>query len=715
MRSSARSPAVSFGSPSARPSSRRRLSFLLALPAVLLLAGCGAEDGGPVDPSPDPEVSVSASFTAEPREPRVGEEVTLDGTASSVQNAGQPSYQWQLDAPSGSDAEVEEPTAEVTTFVPDATGSYEVTLQVSAEGVSDAATDDLDAVEPVEEISADITEDRTLHADVLYRVTGEISVTAALTIEPGTRIEFEESTGFTFDSGSTVVAEGSGDAPIVFTGTRESAGWWDGLWIRSSESTLNTIEHTVVEYGGNEAFHGSTEPANVVVAYTNGDAEVTLANTVVRHGGGHGIFVHRNGDLPGFAQNEITDNAGPAVRVMANRVHRLDAASSFTGNGDDFVDVVGDTGAEVDGDATWESLDVPYRMDGETDVDGAALTIEPGAELAFRQGARLDVETNGALVAEGTEADSVVFTGTQETAGWWGGIFVQSDHPNNRLDHAVVAYGGSEALHSSTEAANLTVGRTLRDAQVTIANSNLRHGGRYGLFVHLNGDIPGFSENVITENHDPPVHIRSHHAHHLDGASDYSGNGETISNEDWVEVEGGTGAEIDREDVTWEDLTHSYIISGDVRVEGVVLTIEEGASLRFRQGAGLEVRSNGALVAVSPGDNPSEDVTFYGDETESGWWKGIFIRSDNPQNRLEGVRIRRGGSEAWHSSTEPANLTVARTLYDGQVEVRNSLLAESDGWGIWVHGNGAVNADICDVNDFPGSPVDNEAGDCHIE
>ncbi|NIP44560.1 MAG: right-handed parallel beta-helix repeat-containing protein, partial [Aliifodinibius sp.] len=56
----------------------------------------------------------------------------------------------------------------------------------------------------------------------------------------------------------------------------------------------------------------------------------------------------------------------------------------------------------------------------------AVLTIEPGVKVEFASGARMDIETTGTLVAVGTESDSIVFTGANQTAGFWDGIFVIS-------------------------------------------------------------------------------------------------------------------------------------------------------------------------------------------------------------------------------------------------------------------------------------------------
>lgn len=687
----------------------RRLAPFCLVPVLLglLLSGC-EQSPTDSDPDPEPDVTVTAVFTVEPQEPEVGQEVTLDGTASSVENADDPSYDWQLETPSGSAATLDDPSAPVTTFVADEEGTYEATLEVSAEGVSDTQTASVEVEPAVVEISEDITEDRTLTADYLYRVTADIDVTAMLTIEPGTRIEFEEGTGFFIETvGGILVAEGTEEEPIVLTGTQETPGWWDGIWIGGTESEEeleqqpadNVVAHAVIEYAGSEALHPNTEAANLTVGRTNRVAAVSVRSTTLRHGAGHGLFIHLDSDLLDFASNTITGNDGAPVRARTHHGRHFDAASQYTGNGTDFVDLQGGTGAEIVQDVTWESLEVAYRLSERTDVDDAVLSIDAGAELAFRQDARLDIEPGAALAAEGAPDSRITFTGTDEIPGWWGGLMIESDHRSNLLDHVVVEYGGSEPLHSNTEAANVTVGHTLRQAALRVRNTTLRHGAGHGLYVHLDSDLYGFETNTITNNAGAPVRARSHHGRHFDAASDYAGNGE-----DFVDVDGGTGAEIDQ-DVLWESLGVPYRAGERIDVDAAELTLEEGTEIVFREEGQLDIQPGGALISIG---TEQDSIRITGTNESAGWWNGIFIKSINPNNRIEYTVVAHGGREPLHANTEASNLTVARTLRDAVAVVANSMFRNSAGWGIWIHDNGETNHDICVANDFE----ENAAGDC---
>lgn len=96
-------------------------------------------------------------------------------------------------------------------------------------------------------ISGLISEDRTLTADHVYLVNENLGIMegATLTIEPGTRLEFMEGMGLS--SFGKLVADGTPEKPIVFT------GYHGALWagVKSHEST-GRHEHEAALYTNND-------------------------------------------------------------------------------------------------------------------------------------------------------------------------------------------------------------------------------------------------------------------------------------------------------------------------------------------------------------------------------------------------------------------------------------------------------------------------------
>ena len=117
----------------------------------LVLVGWGddpvSDDPEGPDPDPDPDPTVTAPFSIDPDDPEVGDEVTLDGSDSSIENADDLSYDWTLTPPSGSSADVADSGAEVTIFTADAEGDYDVVLEGSANGATDSTSGSITAIE----------------------------------------------------------------------------------------------------------------------------------------------------------------------------------------------------------------------------------------------------------------------------------------------------------------------------------------------------------------------------------------------------------------------------------------------------------------------------------------------------------------------------------------------------------------------------------------
>lgn len=548
----------------------------------------------------------------------------------------------------------------------------------------------------VEELSGTVDGDLTLTSNVLYRVVGDVTVRngATMTIEPGTRIEFESDTGLQVYSDGRLSAIGTVDAPIIFTGTSESPGWWDGIYFNDARHPDNVLDWVVIEYGGAGAWHSSTRPANLTVGRSSYQASVTVTNTALRHSGGFGLFLHANGAMPGSGDNTYASNASGPAELHASSAHFLDSGSSF--EGDDPVRVLGN---RVDGEVTWQAIEVPYRMAGATDVR-ERLTIDAGATFHFEAEGALTFGSGSVVRALGTSGAPIVFSGTQQQPGWWQGIYInQTTHPDNLMEHVVIEYAGGSAFHSSTSPANLTVARSSYEASVTLRNSILRHGAGLGMFLHARGELPGSASNAYTENADGPVGLYAGDAHFMDSGSSFTGNGE-----DYVWMIGNT---VER-DVTWQALDAPYGVRGTAQARNAELTIAPGANIAFDAEAGLVFGSGSTVRAVGTADSP---IVFTGTQQQAGWWQGVWItQTTHPSNEMSHVVIEYGGNSAYHSSTQPANLTVARSSYDAALSLTHSTFRNSAGAGVFVHSRGSVNADICSANAFSG----NAGADCTV-
>ncbi len=123
---------------------------------------------------------------------------------------------------------------------------------------------------PVEELSGEISADKTLTADKCWLLKGVVYVNAPakLTIEPGTTIMGDQASKATLviKPGAKIIADGTKDEPIVFTSQKmpgsRAPGDWGGLIVLGSApinvpggkaAVEGIVANPDTQYGGNNA------------------------------------------------------------------------------------------------------------------------------------------------------------------------------------------------------------------------------------------------------------------------------------------------------------------------------------------------------------------------------------------------------------------------------------------------------------------------------
>jgi len=252
---------------------KRSTSKLAAL-VVLggLLAACSDDNGtGPVDPG-EPELQAPSGVAVSALGPN-----TVRVTFSPVTGASAYVIERASGASGGSFAEVgtsANTSYEDTSVQPESIYRYRVAAQAgtrrsSFSGEAQVSTPAEGRREAT--ITTDITSNRTLYADTVYQLSGFIKVAngATLTIQPGTTIvgDFDIPGSSLFIlRGAKIIADGTPEAPIVFTSERafgqRQPGDWGGIIIVGNGIT-NRGAPTFIEGTG-------TGPENPLVDYSGG-------------------------------------------------------------------------------------------------------------------------------------------------------------------------------------------------------------------------------------------------------------------------------------------------------------------------------------------------------------------------------------------------------------------------------------------------------------
>lgn len=347
-------------------------------------------------------------------------------------------------------------------------------------------------------LDQDITSDRTLvnriedPAAVDYLVVKDLGVSARLTIEPGVRIAFQSDTGLSVGDATgngAIVAVGTEIDPILFEGESPGPGTWHGLGI-GTPSAQNRLEWVIVRDGGQA-------PVNALFPERAGvtlwDGRLSMVDTRIEGSKDIGFYVATSVGgmapvLDTFKRNTLTGNEGRPARITSNLLGQIDESSTYSGNGtDEVVFYVPDFGPPIDGPVTVGALDVPYRIEGSLGLtqdvritEGVTFHMATSSEIVV--GSATGV---GSLSIEGSAEALVTITGAVETAGSWGGIFVDSPSVLNHFTHLEIAHGGGTTPVAG-EKANIVLGG---DARLTVEGSVIRDSGGWGIFVNGGGTL----------------------------------------------------------------------------------------------------------------------------------------------------------------------------------------------------------------------------------
>jgi hypothetical protein len=326
---------------------------------------------------------------------------------------------------------------------------------------------------------------------------------------------------------------------------------------------------------------------------------------------------------------------------------------------------------------------VDYYVDCNISVS-AKLTIEPGVVIHFKNNASITIESAGALVAVGTASSPIVLEGDSPLAGYWKGIYIKSNSPENELNYCTISHGGSASFDGNADyKANIRLKET---AQLIIRNSIISRSGQDGIYIEgLNtasqNPLSLYSANQIIDNGRYPISCIAASIHALDGTlSSYSGN-----TNPYINVRGGRLYG----DPIWENPGISFQIENTVFVgysgNAATLNILPGCKLAFVSGSGLVCGDFGAQSGLVIEGTPSERIELTGKVETAGSWKGIAFFSNNPINSIKYTDIRFGGASSLSGNTaQKGNILVGLGSSPGYVSIANSSLSSSDAYGMYV-------------------------------
>jgi hypothetical protein len=409
-----------------------------------------------------------------------------------------------VDAGLGSDATMAPDTASATdTSAPDVAATLDTANDVAADPLDVAAADapaPVDAGTAVDTGAVDtgavacamvpafvggaITAPLTLtEACSPYTITDNIDVdgsNAVLTIEPGVRLNFEQSIGINIgpSGAGKLVAVGTAQSPIIFTSAAStpSDGDWSNIYFWAGTMGGSQIAYAKVDYCGAGGY-------GCIVGFDVKPSRVTLDHLTIAHVGASANAITEFNADSNFVITNSTLGASAhryAISVQAQSFAGIGAGNVFT---DGAIIELG--GGTVTATTSWLDPGTAVAVTGGLSVDGSGtpvLTLGPGITLKFDADIALSVgiSSSGKLVMAGTATKPVVLTSlsTSPSPGDWKGVQVWGGG-KAAISYADISYAGS----AGTTSGEITLGDGNSTSQLSVDHTSLTYSLGYGIYL----------------------------------------------------------------------------------------------------------------------------------------------------------------------------------------------------------------------------------------
>lgn len=325
--------------------------------------------------------------------------------------------------------------------------------------------------------------------NVDYVVSGRLYVQAALTIQPGTVIEFKEDAGMEIGTGGALIAEGTADNHITFTST--TGTYWNAL-VFYTFSDLNKLRYCDIRRGGKTSI---TTPDAMVVVGQNAyaDGKVSIRDCVFESSLTSGLFINDQSQVTNFANNTFTGNGQFAITLTTENLNDVNGTALFSANGKNYVEIrdcVFPTGESQN----IQKLTVPYYIQQGVILRGTSV-INAGVQFTYASGGYLNIDdfngSNSTLQVLGTTGQPVIFAG--ENGGSWRGIVVHAQGATD-ISYAEIKNGGG-----SLTVQGMRGGLVFENSASDVSIRDCVFDGSGGYGIELGGNS-NYNNDIATAN-----------------------------------------------------------------------------------------------------------------------------------------------------------------------------------------------------------------------
>ena len=495
-----------------------------------------------------------------------------------------------------------------------------------------------------------------------FSVKGTIYISGELTIKPGSVITFHEDAQLRVQNEGTIKAEGLADKPITFK-AREKGADWTRIHIDGNAGKSSKFAYC----------HISGAETGIYV-YNN---KVSIDNCVIKECSVYGVDLY-NSEFGSFTGNTISDCEEYPLVIPFLQANAVTSDNEINGMG---IALSGYSVGKKNGKVTIHEQTIPYVITNYYfDInDNAEVTIEPGVTMSMVEDGYIRVGngSSGKLTAIGTEEKPITFTSnlTDKAAGDWRGIrFDQYASKSSALKYCNIEYAGGD-----DDGAVYVYYTSAAIDYCTITNSD-----SYGVCVNQNEEssLKSFSGNVIKDTELYPVRCNAAAAGVITTDNELGEMGIEIS-----------GYQL-TEQVTWNNLNVPYTMANyyfDIN-EGGSLTIMPGVTVLMTEDGYIRIGSGseGKLVAQGTAEAPITFTSAMNDKYP-GDWEGLYFQQyTGAGSVLDHCKILYGG--------EGGAASVDFYYTNAKVSLKNSEVAYSNGYGIWVRDEEGIMPELSNNN-----------------
>ncbi|MDD2431013.1 MAG: hypothetical protein PHD88_08695 [Firmicutes bacterium] len=493
-------------------------------------------------------------------------------------------------------------------------------------------------------ITQDIIAPTTFESGKIYVIEDSITVTAQLTIQPGTIVKFGNEAGLEVKNAGKIIAEGTQASPIIFTSicddqnggdtnkdgsiTSPNKGDWGEILLEFAGNS--TFKYCQFIYGGGDYSFDSTVRVdetvatfrNCLFAYNNGEDDGALSLEFAKTGSYVESSTFYANTKPLFMNANLSiDNSNifhnPSQTSQKNNINAICLSSYLN---------------DISQNTTWGELDVPFIIEDEILITSyGVLNLDPGVVLKLGRDGKIRTD-QGAIKAKGTQALPIYFTSinddtilgdtlgdgsniTPQEKDWGYLDLVDSQNLANEFNYCYFRYGGGDYSFDGV-------------FQTTLTNAKLSN----CWFEYCNGKTNG----ALDLSSATPMYLETCH---------FNGNylpvmiNENVSTKKSNSFENNTKNAIFLSDyvwyftrnTSWLETAVPYVIQEGFEVqEGNTLTLGAGVIIKAFRDVQINIyygnilRQGQAIFTAYTDDTRGGDTDGMPSSGTPGYWNGIY-------------------------------------------------------------------------------------------